>query len=560
MLLEQQLAETIDPAQGCAQVMRDRIGEGLELPVGGRQFGGACGHLALELRVQARQFFFLGYQFGDVGAAIKQVRHPAIAIADRHHQGVAFLKGGGRFDAGTVTHDLAGRRHALERRQPAVQFRRRQAGDLAQKIRERPADPVRDADRDELCLVEIAQGRVELFDDQLLAVNPVYRHQVGGVLHGGTEALLQAVHLRAGLFKCRHVHRHAVAADDAAGCVAMRHHGDVQNPGAGAGGILDPAVAGRGTLQRGIEMRLAHGIGRLIDDVAQVATDQIGRRAPEYLLEGTVDIEQAQLGIEVPDRYRHAFHQQAQLGLALAQRMFGLDLLGHPVADTVVADEAAFGIMQGPAAVARPAHFAGGIAAPPQEIAKLLATIETRAVRRPVGFAHVDVAHFPRGLAHIGHAGQQVLLQYRAFAHGQAMIFVAHPVPVGRELEQGAQAALAFVQRVVRNFLGGDVTADSTVAGKTASGREDRLAADRKPAQLAVFVDVPVLEITKYLVPRQHLAVCPPLILAYAEYSEFPAALADGGAGIEAGSRMHLTPQCGETELGVLLPEPVGRK
>ena len=55
VVLEQDLAEAVERAQRGAQVVRDRVGEGLELGVGGLELGGAHPDAPLQLGIEVRQ-------------------------------------------------------------------------------------------------------------------------------------------------------------------------------------------------------------------------------------------------------------------------------------------------------------------------------------------------------------------------------------------------------------------------------------------------------------------------------------------------------------------------
>ena len=58
VVLEQHLAESVDGAQRTAQVVRDGVGERLELAVGGLELGGPLAHAPLEVRVEGHELRF----------------------------------------------------------------------------------------------------------------------------------------------------------------------------------------------------------------------------------------------------------------------------------------------------------------------------------------------------------------------------------------------------------------------------------------------------------------------------------------------------------------------
>jgi len=55
VVVEQDLAEAVEGAQRRAQVVRDRVGERLQLFVGGVELGGACPDALLQLQVEQRE-------------------------------------------------------------------------------------------------------------------------------------------------------------------------------------------------------------------------------------------------------------------------------------------------------------------------------------------------------------------------------------------------------------------------------------------------------------------------------------------------------------------------
>src|SRR5207302_2574018 len=66
VVLEQRLAEATNTAQRRAQVVRDRVGERLELSVGGGQLGGALHHPPLEVCVELPDLLVGLLTLGDV--------------------------------------------------------------------------------------------------------------------------------------------------------------------------------------------------------------------------------------------------------------------------------------------------------------------------------------------------------------------------------------------------------------------------------------------------------------------------------------------------------------
>src|SRR5581483_3195779 len=115
------------------------------------------------------------------------------------------------------------------------------------------------------------------------------------------------------------------------------------------------------------------------------------------------------------------------------------------------------------------------------EVAERLARLERCAMRRPAGRVRVDRGQLPARLAEHRRARRPMLLGVRRARH--AMLGVALPVEVGRELDQAAKARLALAQRLLGFFPVRDVAADAAIALEAARRVEYRLAADREPAR-----------------------------------------------------------------------------
>ena len=66
VIFQQYLAEAVDMPQGCPQVVRNRVREGLKFFVGGQKLGGAFDDTLLEGFIQAQNRFFGASSLGDV--------------------------------------------------------------------------------------------------------------------------------------------------------------------------------------------------------------------------------------------------------------------------------------------------------------------------------------------------------------------------------------------------------------------------------------------------------------------------------------------------------------
>jgi hypothetical protein len=96
VVLDQRLGETINGAQGGAQIVRHRVGEAFQFAVGGAQLGGSLFHALFELLVERAQGLLHAAAGGDVHAE-RDGPHDAAALDDGVvlPDDVAFVAGGG---------------------------------------------------------------------------------------------------------------------------------------------------------------------------------------------------------------------------------------------------------------------------------------------------------------------------------------------------------------------------------------------------------------------------------------------------------------------------------
>ena len=80
VLLQQDLAESVDRAQRRAQVVGHGIGERFQFAVGHFQFVRALGHATLEILVQAAQFFLLALALGEFGHEHEHCHHGTVLV------------------------------------------------------------------------------------------------------------------------------------------------------------------------------------------------------------------------------------------------------------------------------------------------------------------------------------------------------------------------------------------------------------------------------------------------------------------------------------------------
>src|ERR1051325_11104142 len=139
--------------------------------------------------------------------------------------------------------------------------------------------------------------------------------------------------------------------------------------------------------------------------------------------------------------------QDAGHGVLELAQLFGAPALGDVARDSAIALEDPRRIEYRLAAHPHPDLAARGIEAAQLQVAKRLARLEQRAVRRPVRFAQVDVLELPALLAQKLFCTSRLDFPRRGVPERpESKLLVLLPVPVGGELGQAAKPLFALVQ------------------------------------------------------------------------------------------------------------------